>query len=63
MVLRMRWLSKLLGRPGESREDEAARGHKVLQEEADAAGVPQDPPQQSPEPMTPPPAEPSDSEQ
>ena len=30
MVVCMKRLSKLLGRPGESREDEAARGSKVL---------------------------------
>jgi hypothetical protein len=41
----MRWLSKLLGRPGESREHEAARGHQVLRDQAEAGGLPQYPPE------------------
>jgi hypothetical protein len=37
MVVRMKWLSKLLRRPEESQEDAAARGGQVLGEQADVA--------------------------
>lgn len=58
MVARMRWLPKLLGRPGESREREAARGGKVLREQTDAAGAarppePDEAPSEPTEPIEP----------
>jgi hypothetical protein len=37
MVIRMKWLSKILGRPEESQEDGAARGSQVPREQADEA--------------------------
>jgi hypothetical protein len=59
MVVRMKWLPKLLRRPGESQEDAAERGSQVLREQADAAEGATLQPQ---EPTTSEPAEPTDSE-
>ena len=66
MVVHMKWLSKLLGRPGEPQEDAAARGSQELEEQyAAEAARPQSeqPPTSEPmEPSDPEPIEPSGSD-